>query len=113
MQPLMRKTDYAMAYPKNARQPMGSQAIQLCPTVKARPAQQSLTCQFLHQNIMRYHTVQGMALPCCFIKNTSGIESIEHLRNQLAHGNTPIGCLGCSELRPVAAQTTPLERAVP
>ncbi len=113
VQPLMRKTDYAVGYPQHLPQSTVLPPVRLQSPVSARAVNQPLTCQFLHQNIMRYHTVQGMALPCCFIKNTSGIESIEHLRNQLAHGNTPIGCLGCSELRPVAAQTTPLERAVP
>lgn len=103
VQPLMRKDDYAQRYPQ----------VLAAPTAKpvawhAKPssalAPQPQTCRFLHQDALRYHTWQGLELPCCFIKDTTGIESIEGLRTQLEQGHVPAGCAGCRELSPVAAQ---------
>ena len=51
---------------------------------------------------MRYFTVDGLALPCCFIKDTVGIESIAGLRSALQQGSVPKGCAGCDELRAIA-----------
>ena len=61
------------------------------------------TCRFLREELMRYCTCTGLALPCCFIKDTEGIESIAGLQTSLAQGHVPKGCAGCDELRPAAA----------
>lgn len=99
VQPLMRKGDYAKAYPQAQPQPVTWHAKPL----GAAPGPQ--TCQFLHQDAMRYYNWSGLALPCCFIKDTQGIESIEGLRSLLAQGHVPAGCAGCRELKPVALTT--------
>lgn len=61
------------------------------------------TCRFLHKDLMRCYTCNGLALPCCFIKDTDSFESIAGLRASLQQGHVPKGCTGCDELRPRAA----------
>jgi molybdenum cofactor biosynthesis enzyme MoaA len=91
VQPLMRKADYAQRYPQVLAQPI---------TLHANPSlARAQTCRFLQQDAMRYYTWTGLALPCCFIKDTQGIESIVGLRTLLAQGHIPAGCKGCRELR--------------
>lgn len=97
IQPLMRKGDYAKAYPPALAQPVTWHAK---PPSAVPPEPQ--TCQFLHQDVMRYHTWSGQALPCCFIKDTQGIDSIAGLRAMLTQGHVPAGCAGCRELKPLA-----------
>ena len=105
VQPLKTKADYARRYEKLlVRVPA---AYDLKAEAPSTPAAVPRTCRFLHQDIMRYYTCSGLALPCCFIKDTEGIESIAGLRAMLAHGNVPKGCAGCEELRPVAAAPQP------
>lgn len=98
VQPLKTKADYARRYEKH---------LVRAPTKASTPAATtdvtSRTCRFLHQDLMRYYTCTGLALPCCFIKDTEGIESIAGLQTSLAQGHVPKGCAGCDELRPAAA----------
>jgi hypothetical protein len=89
VQPLERKDDYAKRYVVMPPRPL-------------RPPQPS-TCRFLAQNVMRFYTWSGQELPCCFIKDTSGIASIPDLKRSLERGSTPPGCSGCRELRPLHA----------
>jgi sulfatase maturation enzyme AslB (radical SAM superfamily) len=88
VQPLMQKQDYAQRYSQVARQ-----------TTKDTNGQ---TCRFVEQDTMRFYTWQGQVLPCCFIKDTSGLTSIGALRASLHAGNVPAGCAGCKELCAVA-----------
>ena len=105
VQPLKTKADYARRYEKLlVRVPVLNG---LSGPAKSTPATIPRTCRFLHQDLMRYYTYSGLALPCCFIKDTEGIESIAGLRTMLAHGSVPEGCAGCEELRPVAAASRP------
>ena len=107
VQPLKTKDDYARRYEKHlvrivpsfapAGQPIAATSEIAAQTPVPR------TCRFLHQDLMRYYTVTGLALPCCFIKDTEGIESIAGVQTSLAQGDVPKGCAGCDELRPVAA----------
>lgn len=100
VQPLMRKSDYAQRYPQALVQPVTWHT-------KWRAEQRVVpqTCRFLHQDAMRFHTWNGLTLPCCFIKDTQGIDSIEGLRGMLARGQVPAGCAGCRELRSAGAQS--------
>lgn len=89
VQPLMQKQDYAQRYPQKVH------------PLDRKPHPQ--TCRFVEQNSMRFYTWVGQELPCCFIKDTSGIESITALHAMLHTGNVPQGCRGCKELKPIAA----------
>lgn len=108
VQPLKTKADYARRYEKLlVRVPVVPTASAVDDTARGPPAAIPLTCRFLHQDIMCYYTCSGLALPCCFIKDTEGIESIAGLRTALGQGSVPKGCAGCDELRPVAAASQP------
>ena len=65
--------------------------------------QLEITTRFLNQQLVRYYTRTGLALPCCFIKDTEGIELIGGLQTSLAQGQVPKGCAGRDELRSAAA----------
>jgi hypothetical protein len=93
VQPLERKDDYAKRYV-------------VTPPRRLHPPGPS-TCRFLAQNVMRFYTWKGQELPCCFIKDTSGIASIPELKRSLESGSTPPGCSGCRELRPLYAMPGP------
>ncbi|TXH91302.1 MAG: hypothetical protein E6Q78_00555 [Rhodoferax sp.] len=54
---------------------------------------------FVEQDALRFYTWQGQALPCSFIKVTTGLPSIQALRARLHAGHIPPGCAGCNELR--------------
>lgn len=95
IQPLARKDDYAKRYSN----------IQLVPRRPRVPSTHTLSCDFLERDRMRFYTWQGQELPCCFIKDTTGIESISGLRTALVNGEIPLGCSGCPELRPAKPTT--------
>jgi MoaA/NifB/PqqE/SkfB family radical SAM enzyme len=84
VQPLQGKADYGKRYHVVARQPV-------------LPA--ARTCRFLERDVMRFYPLEGPVLPCCFIKDTTSILSIDSLRHTLAQGQVPPGCLGCMHLR--------------
>jgi Radical SAM superfamily len=98
VQPLNTKQDYAQRYAQGY-QAMGVQPITFAPEKLATSPPAPQTCRFLQQNTMRYYTWKGLELPCCFIKDTQGIESIAGLRAMLAQGQVPAGCAGCGELK--------------
>jgi MoaA/NifB/PqqE/SkfB family radical SAM enzyme len=91
VQPLQPKADYGRRYLVQPPRPL---------------AKQPLGCAFVAQDRMRFYTLEGLALPCCFIKDTRGIDSIAGLKQQLAAGEVPAGCLGCTHLQPAAASGT-------
>lgn len=90
IQPLQPKADYGKRYLVKLPKPV---------------ARQAMSCQFVERDLMRFYTLDGLALPCAFIKDTTGIGSIGGLRQLHAAGVTPPGCLGCAHLRPKAPQT--------
>jgi hypothetical protein len=92
IQPLARKDDYAKHY---------GAAIHFAPRRPLEPTPRPSTCRFVQTDLMRFYTWRGKELPCCFIKDTTGIESIAQLKQSLAQGDVPAGCSGCSELRPL------------
>lgn len=55
-------------------------------------------CRFILQNSMRYYNVDGTALPCCFIKDTSKFRSIEKCMETYRKRLVPECCFGCREL---------------
>lgn len=84
VQPLQRKADYGKRYQVVVSRPL-------------RPAPR--TCRFLERDVMRFYPLEGPVLPCCFIKDTTSISSIEGLRLSLAQCHVPPGCVGCMHLR--------------
>jgi Radical SAM superfamily len=57
-------------------------------------------CSYLDEPRMRYYSLNGVELPCCFIKDTSDFVSIEHLRKHLAAKSVPRSCEGCRMIFP-------------
>lgn len=93
IQPLASKDDYAKGYSSTIR----VVALQQRPSVPGPSG-----CRFLERDLMRFYTWKGQELPCCFIKDTTGINSIAGLKQSLACGDIPVGCSGCQELRSIA-----------
>lgn len=88
VQPLQIKDDYARRYK--------AQPIVLH---NQQPTLQHYRCGFLDAPRMRYFNIDGIEMPCCFIKDASSYISIEHLRDSLASRQVPAPCAGCRELR--------------
>lgn len=84
IQPLQAKDDYIKTY----RLPTTRQGIQ----------SGGGSCRFLSHKLMRYFTIDGVELPCCFIKDTTGFVSEHQLRLSLSGGIVPKPCQGCREL---------------
>lgn len=55
-------------------------------------------CRYLEDQIMRYFTVDGTEMPCCYIKNEENFQSIEDIIKILSAGELPLCCSGCREL---------------
>lgn len=87
VQPLQPKADYGRRYPVRGPRPLASRG--------------PMGCRFVERDLMRFYPLQGVALPCAFIKDATGIESVEGLKAQLGRGQVPVGCTGCTHLRPV------------
>ncbi len=47
---------------------------------------------------MRFFTIDGIELPCCFIKDVSKFTSVQHLKHQLQQQQVPDACSGCREI---------------
>lgn len=88
VQPLQLKDDYARRY---AEQPIVLH--------RQPPALQHHRCAFLDAPRMRYFNIDGVEMPCCFIKDASVYTSIDDLRDTLARKQVPAACTGCRELR--------------
>jgi MoaA/NifB/PqqE/SkfB family radical SAM enzyme len=87
IQPLQSKADYARYY-------SGVNASEWGPC--------TFSCRYLEQPLMRYYAIDGTELPCCFIKDTTGFVSAEHLRAQLEQKSVPGSCAGCRMIFPHA-----------
>ncbi len=84
IQPLQVKDDYVKTY----RVPLAGQVRQ----------EAGYSCPFLKQKLMRYFNINGLELPCCFIKDASEFISEDHLRSSLSEKKVPKPCQGCREL---------------
>lgn len=58
----------------------------------------SYRCGFVTAEVMKYYNLQGIEMPCCYIKNTEFFVSSEHIRKSLAKKVVPKVCQGCREL---------------
>lgn len=94
VQPLQRKADYLRHYPVAVRQPLLA-GVSFRRGDPIRPARH---CSYLATPRMRYFTIDGVELPCCFIKDVPADFSADALRRTLAEGGVPPTCQGCREL---------------
>lgn len=83
VQPLQVKDDYAYRYKELAAAPQKA-----C----------SYNCEFVNSPIMRYYSLNGVEMPCCYIKDTSKFVSIEDIKQSLDNQIVPPACAGCGEL---------------
>jgi molybdenum cofactor biosynthesis enzyme MoaA len=79
--PLMAKPDYSKVYP-----------VHFTPLLK-RP-QTAFKCKYVAQDLWRFYNIDGIEMPCCFIKDHSKFTSIADLRERLNH-DVPPPCVGC------------------
>lgn len=82
VQPLQGKADYKKLYPgwelaRNSRHGV---------------------CRNLVERTTRYFTIDGISLPCPFIKDIAGYRSDDYLRAEFAASRVPGVCLGCREI---------------
>jgi len=80
VQPLQTKPDYSYRY-------------QHMPLKFHRP--EPFACRFLHEPLMRYYDINGEEMPCCFIKNSSELPSLQNMKNMENQQQTPKVCRGC------------------
>jgi MoaA/NifB/PqqE/SkfB family radical SAM enzyme len=92
MQPLQGKPDYSRRY---------------LPQVKMSIPRGSFSCIYLERNRMRYYTLAGTEMPCCFIKDESQFESIVAMRRQQEEGSCPSCCTGCRFARFTVSKAAP------
>ena len=85
VQPLQTKTDYRHRYPE----------VVISAPMPANPA----PCNYLLQPRMVYFNIDGLRMPCCFIKDASRYESETKLLAKFASGKVPVACDGCREVR--------------
>jgi MoaA/NifB/PqqE/SkfB family radical SAM enzyme len=84
VQPLQTKPDYTVRYGGRAPIP--------------RPVGR-FSCNYVANSPMRYYSLDGVELPCCFIKDTKGYEGMSAMILHQRHGTWPKQCLGCRYAR--------------
>lgn len=90
IQPLQPKSDYARHYGKGDDKNWGE-----C----------TYTCKYLERPLMRYYNIDGIELPCCFIKETREFTTIDRLREQMRQQTVPRCCDGCRMIFPKATMS--------
>jgi MoaA/NifB/PqqE/SkfB family radical SAM enzyme len=80
VQPLQRKQDYSRRYMPSAPLP---------------EVRRGFSCEYLKQKKMRYYTLDGIAMPCCFIKDANAFEGIDTMLRHQEKGTWPTVCVGC------------------
>jgi len=61
-------------------------------------------CSYIDQPRMRYFNMDGVEMPCCYIKDASKFASIAELERDFEHKVVPMACIGCHQIaRPVKA----------
>ena len=85
VQPLQRKEDYRASY-----------------TTAVSPPDHGRTgaCLHLRRPRMRYFNIDGVEMPCCFIKDVSSYRGVQALYDEFAVGRVPECCRGCEALMP-------------
>lgn len=84
IQPLQVKDDYAYRYAN--RIPAASQEY-------------SYRCRHIEQPTMRFYTITGIEMPCCFMKDANQFISTADIKETLARREVPAPCSGCGEIR--------------
>ena len=80
VQPLQTKPDYSRRYFVSPAPPV---------------AQGRFSCTYLSQPIMRYYSLDGMEMPCCYIKDAGTYEGMTALLDHQGAGTCPKCCIGC------------------
>jgi len=83
IQPLQIKDDYSYRYQDKVEVPQEKCTYQ---------------CGFIDEPVLRYYNIDGVEMPCCYIKNVSVYTSIENIKTQLDNKVIPDACAGCREL---------------
>lgn len=96
LQPLQRKADYVRHYPSDGS--VGTQAASVHGVSFPAPPRPR-HCDYLARPRMRFFNIDGVELPCCFIKDVPADFSATVLRDSLAAGRVPATCRGCRELQ--------------
>lgn len=81
VQGLQIKDDYVKKYPFNIRN-----------------LAYNYRCRYIENDLMRFYNINGIEMPCCFIKDTSSYKSINHTRTLLNNKQLPLSCSGCREI---------------
>lgn len=59
-------------------------------------------CEYVDTPRMRYFNLDGLEMPCCYIKDASRFESIGALERDFERKMVPLSCVGCHQIaRPV------------
>jgi MoaA/NifB/PqqE/SkfB family radical SAM enzyme len=81
VQPLQTKPDYTRRYRPDSQQPSVPQG--------------RFSCGYLASPRMRYFSLDGVEMPCCFIKDTSQYEGMKAMEDHQRLGTWPACCVGC------------------
>lgn len=80
VQPLQTKPDYSRRYSVSPTPP---------------EAKGRFSCVYLSQPIMRYYSLDGTEMPCCYIKDASAYDGMADLLEHQRAGTWPRCCIGC------------------
>jgi MoaA/NifB/PqqE/SkfB family radical SAM enzyme len=81
VQPLQTKPDYTRRYQPDAQPPLAPQG--------------RFSCGYLTTPRMRYFSLDGLEMPCCFIKDASQYEGMKAMEDHQRSGTWPGCCVGC------------------
>jgi len=56
-------------------------------------------CRYLQADVLRFFNVDGIQMPCCFIKDTTNYVSAQNLRDEMSRKKVPKSCSGCRHIR--------------
>lgn len=80
VQPLQTKADYARRYQSH---------------VSVSPSVGRFSCAYLALPRMCYYNLDGLEMPCCYIKDVSRFNGLEQLMEHQYAGTWPACCAGC------------------
>ncbi|WP_186453904.1 radical SAM protein [Denitratisoma sp. DHT3] len=84
VQPLQTKADYRRNY---------SIPISI-PATSGRPR----PCRYITQPNVRFFNIDGIGMPCAYIKDANEFQSIQVMQEEFAVGKVPVVCAGCREI---------------
>jgi len=83
VQPLQTKDDYAYRYPG---------------LIPVKFIDYTYSCRYIDAPLRKFYTIDGVELPCCFIKDVRNFVSIAHIRESFEKKIAPPCCAGCREI---------------